>query len=573
MMNSNDITKLLRTKPHKYVVKDYTAKKSSTSCWSKFGLPAEIIDEKTNEFKIIDGFASLKDYFTTFVFRSGSKGTGTKNLTDHNCSNKDVNQPTLHEVIQEKTISDIHRTELIDSIANWCAINMRPFHCVEDSAFIIVSQVLLDIRARYGRLPVGKVRAENILPCANTVKRRIQTLAGISRSEVATRLAAAGARGMTAIFVEDSVTNTIDLCCCEFLYHKKSTENVSKSIDAILNEFNIQQYRKSATFVIDRGSNLKAALSHDQIVPCIVHRIHNILLDTFTLPKVTVDDTLQFTKKRKRQEESDESDSEESDIEFDEQCIGLLRIVILTINGCKKTVGYIRKTGLNRKIQEKGDLCLIQENQTRWLSLHAMLNSIDRSYDILVIILSEMNMLHFLTSIDRKVLKDILWFLETFRRIIIDLQAKDHPTLPMMVPCVWYLKDELKTTAIDSSILCFLKNKCSVILEQNIELQDIHFAAAMLNPSYRSLRQATKEEQTRTQKYLRKRLEGITQSVASSALTHSDSDDDHDNRDYLARYVDNPPISRKQDEVFRYLKFDHRETNTSDILEFWKTMA
>ncbi|CAF4798661.1 unnamed protein product, partial [Rotaria sp. Silwood2] len=66
---------------------------------------------------------------------------------------------------------------------------------------------------------------------------------------------------------------------------------------------------------------------------------------------------------------------------------------------------------------------------------------------------------------------------------------------------------------------------------------------------------------------------GITQSVASSALTRSDSDDDHDNRDYLARYVDNPPISCKQDEVSRYLKFDHYERNTSDILEFWKTMA
>ncbi|CAF4509511.1 unnamed protein product [Rotaria sp. Silwood2] len=211
---------------------------------------------------------------------------------------------------------------------------MRPFHCVEDPGFIIVSQVLLDIGARYGRLLVGKVRAENILPCAYTVKRRIQTLAGVFRSEVATRLAAAGARGelafspdlwtdrykkqaylgMTAIFVEDSVINTIDLCCREFLYQKKSAENVSKSIDAILNEFNIQEYRKSATFVIDRGSNLKAALSHDQIVHCIVYRIHNILLDTFTLPKVTVDDTLQFTKKKKRQEESDESDSEESGI-------------------------------------------------------------------------------------------------------------------------------------------------------------------------------------------------------------------------------------------------------------------
>ncbi|CAF4636549.1 unnamed protein product, partial [Rotaria sp. Silwood1] len=232
------------------------------------------------------------------MFRFGSNGTGTNNLTDHNCSNKDVNQPTLPEVIQEKNISDTHCTELIDSIANWCVTSMCPFHCVEDPCFIIVSQFLLDIGARYARLPVGKVRAENILPCANTVKRRIQTLVGITRSEVAAHLAAAGAR----------------------------------------------------------------------------------------------------------------------------------------------------------------------------------------------------------------------------------------------------------------------------------ESQDIHFAAAMLNPSYHTLRQATKEEQTRPQKYLRKRLEGITQSVASSVLMRSDSDDDHDNRDYFARYVDNPPISRKKDEISRYLKFDHCETNTSDILEFWKTM-
>ena len=156
------------------------------------------------------------------------------------------------------------------------------------------------------------------MPCANTVKRRIQTLDDITRSEVTTRLAAAGARGelafspdpwtdrygkqaylgikgtfyivkridfvftgMTAIFIESFVINTIDLCCREFPYQKKRAENVSQTIDEILNEFGIQQYRKSATFVIDRGSNLKAALSHDQIIHCIVHRIHNILLQNF----------------------------------------------------------------------------------------------------------------------------------------------------------------------------------------------------------------------------------------------------------------------------------------------------
>ena len=97
-MNLSEITKLLRTKPERYAVKNDNPKNSSSSYWSKFGLPAEIVDEKTNEFKIIDIFASCRECFTTFVFRSGPKGTGTKNLTDHNCSRKDVNQLTLHEV-------------------------------------------------------------------------------------------------------------------------------------------------------------------------------------------------------------------------------------------------------------------------------------------------------------------------------------------------------------------------------------------------------------------------------------------------------------------------------------------
>lgn len=97
-MNSSDITKLLGANPSKYVIKDYTAKHSSSSCWLKFGVLAEIVNEKTNEFKIIDGFASCKDCFTTFVFRSGYGGTGTTNLINHSCLKKDADQSALDEV-------------------------------------------------------------------------------------------------------------------------------------------------------------------------------------------------------------------------------------------------------------------------------------------------------------------------------------------------------------------------------------------------------------------------------------------------------------------------------------------
>ena len=86
---------------------------------------------------------------------------------------------------------------------------------------------------------------------------------------------------MTAIFLENSIIYNIDLCCRECLYSKKSAQNVTKSTDTVLNEFSVQQHRKSAYFIIDRGSNLKAALIPNQIIHCTTHRIHNILRDTF----------------------------------------------------------------------------------------------------------------------------------------------------------------------------------------------------------------------------------------------------------------------------------------------------
>jgi hAT family C-terminal dimerisation region len=126
---------------------------------------------------------------------------------------------------------------------------------------------------------------------------------------------------------------------------------------------------------------------------------------------------------------------------------------------------------------------------------------------------------------------------------------------------------------VNTSIVRLLKDRCLTYLEHKIELQDIHFAAAMLNPNYRTLRQATKAEQTQAQKFLRRRIEMIIKSTASPEQSASSSDSDDNNRHYLSKYTDNPPISRKQDELTRYLKFDHRETSSNDILEFWSTMA
>ena len=105
----------------------------------------------------------------------------------------------LHSLLSHSN-ADInqHRNELIDLLASWYATNIRLFQCVEDPGFIIESQVLLDIVSCYRRSLTRKVKAEDLLPCANTIKRRIQSLAEITRAEVSTRLVAAGSRDKLA---------------------------------------------------------------------------------------------------------------------------------------------------------------------------------------------------------------------------------------------------------------------------------------------------------------------------------------------------------------------------------------
>ena len=145
----------------------------------------------------------------------------------------------------------------------------------------------------------------------------------------------------------------------------------------------------------------------------------------------------------------------------------------------------------------------------------------------------------------------------------------------MVVPCIWYLKDELRTSPIDSSILRYLKEKSLTILERKMELQDFHFAAAMLNPNYRTLRRATKAEQVQAQKYVKKRLETVMKLTDISAPVDDNSSDDNNDEvhHYLLKYEDDPRTSRKQDEISQYLKLEHRETSANDLFGFWKAIA
>ncbi|CAF1646807.1 unnamed protein product, partial [Didymodactylos carnosus] len=258
---------LLKLKSTQYVVVNNPSGVRS-NCWKIFGLPTEVIDEPTNKTNIIKGFASCRKCYATLVY--DSKSIGNKNLNDHNCVKSLGGNSRIHDhlISSIKPIPLFKKQHLSETIAEWSSMNSRPFRLVEGDGFKKVVQELLSIGHIY-----GPHKSDDVLPCANTVKNKIEELAQNNRTELSKKLIYSAENqklslspdlwtdsyvkqtylGMTAHFVHEFESHSVDLGCREFLYEKKTAENVSLSIDNLLHEFNLKLYRDEIPFVIDRG--------------------------------------------------------------------------------------------------------------------------------------------------------------------------------------------------------------------------------------------------------------------------------------------------------------------------------
>ncbi|CAF1245537.1 unnamed protein product, partial [Didymodactylos carnosus] len=110
----------------------------------------------------------------------------------------------------------------------------------------------------------------------------------------------------------------------------------------------------------------------------------------------------------------------------------------------------------------------------------------------------------------------------------------------------------------------YFKQKCLTIIDNKLDLTNIHYAAAILDPTIRQLKGCTAGEQARRRKFLKRRLDKMTnQQLASLIISDVDDEQNSDDEYYLNRYSDQHSCGRKnkKDELSKYLKYDHPDVD------------
>ncbi|KAK3931916.1 Transposable element Hobo transposase, partial [Frankliniella fusca] len=242
--------------------------------------------------------------------------------------------------------------------------------------------------------------------------------------------------------------------------------------------------------------------------------------------------------------------------------------VLEVIKECKELVTYLKSSGLAADLPKK----VLQEVETRWNSLHTMLESVLDSYDEIHDLLTKHGDggVRRMDGVDRQVQEWLVPFLKEFKMETKTLEGNNstHPTLPFLVlvsaaledHCQPSLDDGMHLTLVKARSLCFLNEKFKPSMKAKVAL--------FLWPDYKELLLLSEDERNEVNAKVR----------ALIAENGSETDGGGPNR----REVDDPDVpdgppppktarAESQDEVARYLSMA-TSVPAELLLQFWKMM-
>ncbi|CAF4034435.1 unnamed protein product [Rotaria sp. Silwood2] len=420
--------------PKQYIVLENKQKHLSSPAWSTFGFPAKRLSD--GSYERIMGFASCSDCKDTYTYQSDGSGS-TKHMLRHVCSKSSSSETNQHgpmdKFMKPRKSSSVklcaqERTRIQDEFTKWICSSMRPFNLMSDPGMKTTLKTIVDICVKHG----GSIDFEDIFVTPATISNNVNRLAQHYRSliqPILIKQAECGALaicpdlwtdnhkkinslGLTVYFVtsdSDFELYTFDLCCSRFNEIDKTGESVLK-----VNSITPKKKLKKVQNICDTSSD-DSSSEDDTITPSPSKFAEANTLLTDLPPKV--------------------------------------REILATISTSKKLVKYVKITGLNKVIEERGGLALKQECIVRWLSLSNMLESIDASIEYIRSLLlskSFKNEWHFkLNIINIDALKDLISLLSEFKNVSLLVQTGTRPSLHMAYISINKLERHLNGTDAD----------------------------------------------------------------------------------------------------------------------------
>jgi len=256
--------------------------------------------------------------------------------------------------------------------------------------------------------------------------------------------------------------------------------NIKQVLTSILDEFGVDV--EKVIFVTDRGANMLAAMKNFKQISCADHMLNTVLTHLFE------DKAL-------------------------EDCPGISSL----LSASKQIVRYFKKTGLMRHLPTS----LKQEVCTRWNTMFYLLESVLKNLTEIEHILQTRNEMFRMTGIDKKLLENLVAFLEVFRVASVEMEATKVPTLHLPLP--WYHKivQNCEVKQQDVSEMTLLKSRALQLVKSKFILEPVHHVASVLNPKMKNLRMLSDEEKERVYNALRAMLpaEAVSSGTSEDSAT------------------------------------------------------
>ncbi|CAF1199180.1 unnamed protein product [Adineta ricciae] len=495
-----------------------------------------------------------------------SNGTSTISYHVKNClekSNQPKNNYTLDKYLNkpnEVNVSADDKRSITVACAKFCSFDMRSFNIVKGSGFTYLCQSLLNLGYQYGVAKLGTPSSTSLLPDPTNIARTVSRISEDYRKKLKDilKIDLQGVKliGISTDYWKNSGTSesylTINVHYCRdeenitYMLHtclfeqSKTGDNTRKKIFFILAGYDIDPDKYHIIYITDNGSNLVCGLKGEVHLRCICHCLNLALHNGVKL------------------------------------CPNLE----LLIKSCQELCSHFKRCEMNQLLPSSLKLNV----ETRWNSIHDMLESISLNFDNCEDLLLERDETHYLHNINRKLVIELEKFLSLFKVASEQLSADTSPTLHLVVPWFWKLKGSCTLKDDDHLLLIQLKNAVSKMLDEKIHLTSLHYIATCLYPSTKKLQILDDNYRTETYADIRKIM--ITLDIREECLSLSSEMNSRITNKRSKKMKNNHVVENdvmvefagdveedsddESDELDRYLTTKTSFTKDDTLLKWWK---
>ncbi|CAF4224953.1 unnamed protein product [Rotaria sp. Silwood2] len=374
---------------------------------------------------------------------SMSHGTSTISYHVKNCldkSNKLKNNKTISSYLSKSTdvkVTVDDKRSITIACAKLCSFDMRPFSIVKGRGFTFFCQSLINLGYQYGTTKLGPPSASSLLPDPTNISRTVSQIAEEERERLKNILKVdlqhVKMVGVSTDYWKNSGTsesyltinihyskneqNVTYMLRTSLFAQSKTGDNTRQRIFSVLLSYDIDPNQHHVVYITDNGSNLVCGLQGEVHLRCICHCLNLSLHNGVSL------------------------------------CPNLE----LLIKSCQELCVHFKRCEMNQLLSTTLKINV----DTRWNSIHDMMQSISLNFHKCEDLLLDRNEIYYLDDINRKLLSD-LTLSRSFRNEIYADTRKIIKTIGIQQ------QQSSSTTATTNSNKPPKKKKTDLVMESDV---------------------------------------------------------------------------------------------------------